>query len=935
MLKLVLFVALAANAIFVVSGTGQNSCNNKCNKPNEVYEVCPATCPFRTCGIDDRVISCAPPPKVGDPNCSPPACRCKSGFYRDDKGNCVKWENCPVCKKPNEVYDPCPAPCPPRRCDVDDRVIRCKAPPQLGDPECEPGCRCADGYARNDKGICIPRDQCSVLPCRKHEVYEKCPNPCLPQKCSEVGFPIACPASVIPPCGKPACVCEDGYYRNCDGVCIPSKNCPSCGGDPNARPGCGNCRETCSNYNSTEPIYCTQVCYSNACDCLPGYVLDNNTGKCVRPKNCTPVCGKDEVYSSCVNGGCDKRNCSQLSQPKVCIDPIKCLGGCICREGYLRDDNGVCVPIDQCGCSNPSCKKNEVYNKCPNPCKPQKCSEVGFPIACPASDEPPCGKPACVCDDGYYRNCDGVCIPSKNCPSCGGDPNARPGCGNCRKTCANYNSTDPIMCIQICYDNACDCLPGYVLDGNTGKCVRPKNCSPVCGKDEVYTSCVNGGCDKRNCSQLSQPTLCIDPIKCVGGCICRKDYLRDSNGVCVPIDQCGCGIPVTTSAPKECSCDNVDEQLDDLEEGNTGFTGKFFYEIVKSNPGVSVIMSAFSVLTPLAELGLYTSGAALEELLNVLGLQNKDEIRCVFPKINDLLEAEQNNTLDLAAKVFVNQDYLLTDEFKKDTQDVFDAEAENIDVGDPDKAAATINDWAAEQTRNLIKGIISPDSITAYTRLILANAIYFKGTWKIQFDPKNTEDKDFSVTKDNIIQVKTMKVKDKFKYAESSDLDAKIIELPYVGEAIRFIGILPNDIEGLTNLVEKLQDASVFNKAINSLSLKTVTVLLPVMDVSTKIDLIDVLQKTGVTKIFDAKTAGLTGIIQSDEPLYVSDATQKATIKVNEEGSEAAAVNVVGISTTSVVLNPPPELFFNVDHPVVYYILYEDIPLFSGTFVKP
>ncbi|XP_031769582.2 antichymotrypsin-2-like isoform X3 [Galleria mellonella] len=589
------------------------------------------------------------------------------------------------------------------------------------------------------------------------------------------------------------------------------------------------------------------------------------------------TCNDNERWVQCPQTLCIPLTCSQVESSVPC--PIlgprgECPGkpACICNDGLVKNDEGDCIPKKQC---TPRCSDHEIYEKCPNPCIPQKCSQVGFPIFCPAQstgNPPSCiTKPACICESGYYRNCDGVCVPSQECPSCGGDPNARPGCGNCRKTCANYNSTDPIMCIQICYENACDCLPGYVVDGNTGKCVLPEDCSEL----------------------------------------------------------------TATAAPSTSSCDNVNDQLNDFEDGNIRFTGKFFYEVVKSKPGVSVIMSAFSVLTPLAELALYSSGPSLEELLQVFDLQNKDEIRCVFTQIKNILEAEQNNTLDLGAKVFVNQDFLLTDEFKNDTRDVFDAEAENIDVGDPDKAAAIINDWAAEQTRNRITGVISPESITSYTRLILANAIYFKGTWKTKFDPKDTENKDFSVTKDDTIQVKTMKVKDKFKYAESTDLDAKIIELPYTGDAIRFIGILPNDIEGLTNLLEKLQDPDAFNKALNSLTLETVTVLLPTMDISTTIDLTDILPKTDVTKIFNADTSNLSGIIESNEPLYVSDGTQKANIIVNEEGSEASAVNVVGVSTTSVVLNPPVELFFNVDHPVAYYILYNNIPLFCGTFVKP
>ncbi|KAM3962940.1 LOW QUALITY PROTEIN: uncharacterized protein ACR2FA_003042 [Aphomia sociella] len=793
-----------------------NKCN--CTKPNEVYDTCPVPCPFRTCGIDDRLVFCAPPEE-----CPPPACRCQDGFFRDDKGNCVKWNDCPKCKMPNEEYDPCPAPCPPRRCDVDDRLIRCKAPPKLGNPECKPGCRCSDGFAKNDKGY-----QMEVLS-EARWIYWLCQYEILTSVSAGI---IANPTSI-----------------------------PYVGIDEFAR-----------RMNIKE-----------------AYVLD---------KVSEDDCDYAEVSFAC----------------------------------RLRGKYDL-----YSGGSRKKCRKQEIYETCVKPCRIQNCSEVGFPRSCPenSNDGPAClPEPACVCDDNYYRNKHGVCVPSNKCPSCGGDPNARPGCGNCRKTCANYKQEDPIFCTAICYDNACDCLPDYVLDGNTGKCVLPENCTPVCGKDEVYSSCVNGGCDKKNCSQLSQPTLCIDPIKCWGGCICRKGYLRATNGTCVPIAKCDLEETCVTVAPDTNSCKDADDQLNNFEKGNIGFTGKFFYEVAKSKPGESVIMSAFSVLL-LAQLALYTSGSSLDELLKIFNLQNKEQIRCVFPKLIAILQTQQNNTLDLGAKVFVNQEYPLTDNFKKDSLEIFDAEAENIDVNNPNQAAATINDWAADKTRNRITGLISPDAITSLTRLILANAIYFKGTWKTQFDPKNTKDQDYYVTKDDVIQVKTMKVKDKFNYAESTELNAKIIELPYVGEVIKFIGILPNDVEGLTDLLEKLQDENVFNIAINSLNQETVTVLLPTMDISTTIDLTEILPKADITKIFDASTSKLSGIIQSNEPLYVSDGTQKATILVNEEGSEAAAANVIGVTTTSAVLNPPQEYFFNVNHPVAYYILFNNIPLFCGTFVKP
>ncbi|XP_026328618.1 uncharacterized protein LOC113236672 [Hyposmocoma kahamanoa] len=113
------------------------------------------------------------------------------------------------------------------------------------------------------------------------------------------------------------------------------------------------------------------------------------------------------------------------------------------------------------------CKKNERYVKCPSLlCQPQSCDQLGYPIACPiqgADGECP-GKPGCICIDGYLRNDKGICVPQKQCPSCGGDPNAESGCGqNCGRRCSNYKQSN-VVCPLICQINGCDCKKGYKFD---------------------------------------------------------------------------------------------------------------------------------------------------------------------------------------------------------------------------------------------------------------------------------------------------------------------------------------------------------------------------------------------------------------------------------------------------------------------------------------
>ncbi|XP_063361530.1 zonadhesin-like [Cydia amplana] len=253
-----------------------------------------------------------------------------------------------------------------------------------------------------------------------------------------------------------------------------------CGDDLNSHPGCGvNCGRTCSTYKNKD-VACILVCYDNGCDCNIGYVYDPNVKKCVLPKYCTPTCGLNEVYSTCTNGGCSRRNCSQLGKPQICIDrtPESCTKGCVCAEGYLRNANGTCV----------------LENQCP---------QLG----------------------------------------CGGDRNAKPGCGiNCGRRCSDYKvKNKQLLCPRIqCKADKCDCKDGFVFDGNLKKCVLPEQCTPVCGLNEKFDSCINGGCGHRNCSQIGTPQICIDrtPESCIKGCVCSDGFLRAANGTCIPQDQC-------------------------------------------------------------------------------------------------------------------------------------------------------------------------------------------------------------------------------------------------------------------------------------------------------------------------------------------------------------------------------------------------------------
>ncbi|XP_030033731.2 zonadhesin isoform X3 [Manduca sexta] len=697
-----------------------------CKRPNEYYDKCPSPCPPQTCESIGKFYPCPAIPLNSSAEYCKPACRCKKGFFRNKIGECISKANCLKCTGDFEYYT-CGGACD-NECDKIETQDQDRCPIQ--NIQCNKKCYCEKGYARAKNNTCIPIARCKEPQCGMNERYEKCPVPsCRPENCTQLGFSIPCPRiSAGSKCfGKPKCVCIDGFVRNDKGVCIPVNQCPSCRGDPNAKPGCGFCGNSCSD-KGKKNVACPDICEINGCQCKKGYLYDKARGKCVPPKDCTPECprneeyakcpvgicrplncsqlgfpikcsilsedekcpvkprcickkgyarnnkgicvrltecpscgsdsnattgcgycghrcqdigkenvacpkiacilngcqckkgyyhdsiqkkcvlpddctprcGKHEIPSDCVNGGCDKRNCTQLGQPKICIHPYKCKKGCVCKQGYLRNTKGVCVPIKECpscggdpnaqsgcgtncnkrcsdigtetkvctleckedgcdckpdyyldditkkcvkpeNCSSP-CGKNEILHDCIEGfCDAKTCKDLGFPIACPSVER--CTK-GCLCKPGYVRNDKGVCISKLKCPSCGGDKNAQHGCGvNCGTRCRDIGKKN-FKCLKICNYNACDCKPGYYLDENTKKCVPRDKCTPQCPEKEIYNTCLEGYCKPKNCSQLGFPISCprIDPNFCTGGCLCIEGHVRAANGTCIEARQCpSCG----------------------------------------------------------------------------------------------------------------------------------------------------------------------------------------------------------------------------------------------------------------------------------------------------------------------------------------------------------------------------------------------------------
>ncbi|XP_026751078.2 alaserpin isoform X1 [Galleria mellonella] len=370
-----------------------------------------------------------------------------------------------------------------------------------------------------------------------------------------------------------------------------------------------------------------------------------------------------------------------------------------------------------------------------------------------------------------------------------------------------------------------------------------------------------------------------------------------------------------------------------LKEGNDIFTSRLFPEVVKQHPKESVVLSAFSVLTPLALLSQASVGASHDELLKAIGVPNDNVTKEVFSYLKTNLRSVKGIELRMANKVYIPLQFALNDDFAAVSRNVFDSEVQNVDFTKSQATAKSINAWVESQTNNRIKDLVSPNSLDSDTRAVLVNALYFKGTWKEKFNKMFTSDQDFHVTKEKTVKVPMMYKQDTFLYGQSDELDAKLLELPYEGDEASFLIVLPNAVDGLSALEEKLKDPSLLEKAVKNMINQEVEVHLPKFKIETKTDLKTALRNIDVKKIFTSE-ARLDNLLKDvKESLYVSEAIQKAFIEVNEEGAEAAAANAFYSFGSSFAPKKKPKFF--ADKPFYFVLKHKSYPLFNGVFMEP
>ena len=297
-----------------------------------------------------------------------------------------------------------------------------------------------------------------------------------------------------------------------------------------------------------------------------------------------------------------------------------------------------------------------------------------------------------------------------------------------------------------------------------------------------------------------------------------------------------------------------------------------------------------------------------------------------------------SNELLAANRLFVQKNFSLVQEFVEGTKKFYDAETALVDYQkDAEGARKEVNEWVEQKTKQKIKNLIPEGVFSTRTRLTLVNAIYFKGFWQNQFDEESTHSQEFFVSESEKKEVQMMHLTKKFKHVEDGgELGCQILELPYQGEDLSMVILLPHDTHGLGKLEEGLTHDKL-QKALESVAQSRphkVEVSLPRFKLTQQFLLNDILANMGATDMFNEFKADFSGITPGPEKIYVSHVIHKAFVEVNEKGTEAAAATgVVMMARMAIMFNP----IFCADHPFLFMICHKksNAILFMGRVVKP
>ncbi|XP_077077731.1 leukocyte elastase inhibitor-like isoform X6 [Siphateles boraxobius] len=380
--------------------------------------------------------------------------------------------------------------------------------------------------------------------------------------------------------------------------------------------------------------------------------------------------------------------------------------------------------------------------------------------------------------------------------------------------------------------------------------------------------------------------------------------------------------------------------MESLTAANTQFSLDLFKKISEGNASGNVFFSPVSISSALAMVSLGARGNTAAQMIKKCPEEKpEDQIHSSFNKfMNELNKPGVPYALSLANRLYGEQSYQFVEKFLNDAKSYYEAGLEKVDFKNESEAArVNINKWVVEKTQEKIKDLLPQGAIDGMTKLVLVNAIYFKGNWEMKFPKEATRDGQFKLNKNQTKPVKIMYQKKRFPLAFIPEIKSQVLELPYVGKNLSMLIILPNKMKDNTTGLQKLEKALTYEKLMEwtkpeVMRQQEVQISLPRFKMEETYDMKSLLISMGIKDVFDEKKVNLSGM-SSNNDLVVSKVIHKAFVEVNEEGTEAAAATAAVVITRCLKI---PQVF-NADHPFLFFIRQNPTKsiLFYGRFCSP
>jgi serpin B len=363
---------------------------------------------------------------------------------------------------------------------------------------------------------------------------------------------------------------------------------------------------------------------------------------------------------------------------------------------------------------------------------------------------------------------------------------------------------------------------------------------------------------------------------------------------------------------------------------NTSFALDLYARVRTTTSG-NLFISPFSISTALNMTAAGASGRTEKEMATVLHTTAIENVHPVYGALVASLDRGADlggYDLEVANSLWAQRDAPIRQPFVTTLRDHYSAGFDQVDFqSDAEGARNGINNWVERNTADRIHDLFPPGTITRDTRLVLANAIYFKGLWATQFKRERTRNAAFHVTADRTVEVPMMSAD--ISLPVVFDREVSVLEMPYQGDDLSMVILLPTQADGLAALEASLTPEKL-SGWIGALAGQKITVSVPRFRMTSEFDLARILAELGMPSAFNCGEADLSAMTAAND-WCLAAVRHKAFVEVNEEGTEAAAATGISVGVVSL----PPS--FTADHPFIFLIRDKVTGslLFLGRVVDP